>query len=91
MKFVFTPISILGGLVVGQIAKKIFQQIWGWIDDDEPPEPKHRDIALVKLAFALLLEGAIFRLVRGFFDQGARRAFAKSTGTWPGQERPEPE
>ena len=40
---------------------------------------------------ALLLEGAIFRLVRGLADHGARHSFAKATGSWPGEERPEPE
>jgi hypothetical protein len=91
MKFVFLPISIIGGLLAGLIGKKIFEQIWGLIDDEEPPEAKHRDIAYGKLAAALLLEGAIFRLIRGFFDHGARRGFHRALGTWPGEERPEPE
>jgi hypothetical protein len=32
-----------------------------------------------------------FRLVKGLTDHSARRAFAKGTGTWPGEERPESE
>jgi hypothetical protein len=43
------------------------------------------------LVAALLFEGAIFRLVKGLTDHGARRAFARTTGTWPGEEEPEPE
>jgi hypothetical protein len=39
----------------------------------------------------LLVEGAIFRLVKGLTDHGARRAFAGVTGTWPGEEAPERE
>jgi hypothetical protein len=38
---------------------------------------------------ALILEGAIFRLLRGLFDHGARRGFARMTGSWPGEESPE--
>jgi Protein of unknown function (DUF4235) len=91
MKFVFTPISIIGGLLAGFVAKKIFEQIWGLMDDVEPPEPKHREINLVKLAAALMLEGAIFRFVRGAFDHSARRGFRRLTGTWPGEEAPERE
>jgi hypothetical protein len=91
MKFLFLPISIAGGILAGLIAKKSFEQIWGVIDDEEPPEAKHREIAFAKLAAALLLEGAIFRLVRGLFDHGARRGFARATGVWPGEEAPEPE
>jgi hypothetical protein len=29
--------------------------------------------------------------VRGFVDHGARTGFAKLTGIWPGEERPERE
>jgi hypothetical protein len=91
MKFVFLPVSIVGGLVAGLIGKKLFEQAWGLIDDQEPPEAKHREVQYPKLAGALLLEGAIFRLVRGLFDHGARRGFERFTGSWPGEEQPEPE
>jgi hypothetical protein len=91
MKFIYLPIGILSGLLAGVIAKKIFEQLWGVIEDREPPDAKHREIELPKLVAALLLEGAIFRLVRGFVDHGARRGFARLTGTWPGEEAPEPE
>jgi hypothetical protein len=91
MKLAFTPLSIVLGLVAGLIGKKIFEQAWGLIDDEEPPDAKHREINFTKLIFALLFEGAIFRLVKGLTDHGARRAFARTTGTWPGEEAPEPE
>jgi hypothetical protein len=91
MKLAFTPLSIVLGLVAGIIGKKIFEQVWGLIDDEEPPDAKHREISFVKLVFALIFEGAIFRLVKGLTDHGARQAFARATGTWPGEEAPEPE
>jgi hypothetical protein len=91
MKLVFIPIGVVGGLVAGVIGKKIFEQIWGMIDEEEPPDPKHREISVVKMVAALALEGAIFRAVRGLADHGARRSFARVAGTWPGEERPEPE
>ncbi len=91
MKLVFTPVSIVLGLIAGLIGKKIFEQIWGLIDDQEPPDAKHREISYAKLVAALVFEGAIFRLVKGLTDHGARRGFARMTGTWPGEEEPEPE
>jgi hypothetical protein len=91
MKVAFTPISIALALAAGQLSKKLFDVIWGWIDDEEAPRPKHRDVPLAKTLVALVIEGAIFRLVRGLTDHGSRRAFASVTGTWPGEERPEPE
>jgi uncharacterized protein DUF4235 len=91
MKILFAPVSILGGLLAGLIGKKIFEQVWGLIDDQEPPEAKHREVEYPKLTGALLLEGAIFRLVRGLFDHGVRHLFQRLTGSWPGEEEPEPE
>jgi len=91
VKFVFLPISILGGIIAGLIGKKAFEGLWGVVDDEEPPDAEHRNISYGKLALALVLEGAIFRLIRGFFDHGARHAFERLTGAWPGEEAPEPE
>jgi hypothetical protein len=91
MKFVFLPVGIAGGILAGLLAKKAFEGLWGMVDDQEPPDAKHRDVDYGKLAVALVLEGAIFRVVRGFLDHGARRGFYRLTGTWPGEEAPEPE
>jgi Protein of unknown function (DUF4235) len=89
MKFAFIPVSIAGGLLAGLIGKKVFEQLWGLVDEEEPPEPEHREVSMLKLALALILEGAIFRLIRGLFDHGARLGFARLTGSWPGEESPE--
>lgn len=91
MKFVFTPVSLLAGLLAGLAGKKIFERIWGLVDDEEPPRPEHREISWPKLIGALLIEGAIFRLAKGLAERGARSAFTRVTGSWPGEERPQPE
>jgi Protein of unknown function (DUF4235) len=91
MKLVFTPIGISAGILAGIVGKKAFEGVWGLIDDEEPPDAKHRRINYGKLAFALALEGAIFRVVRGAADHGSRHGFAKLTGARPGDEAPEPE
>jgi hypothetical protein len=90
-KVVFLPVSIGGGLLAGVIGKKLFEAIWGLIDKQEPPQAEHRQIHLGKLALALTIEGALFRLIKGFVDHGARQGFTRLTGTWPGEEEPEPE
>jgi hypothetical protein len=91
MKFAFMPISIAGGLLAGSIGKKVFEALWALVDDEEAPEAKHREVPIVKLILALVVQGAIFRLVRGLADHGMRHGFARATGAWPGEERPEPE
>lgn len=89
MKLAFTPVSIVGGLLAGIIGKKIFEKVWSAAADSEPPDPEHREVEYGKLILALVLEGAIFRLVKGFADHGMRRAFEKGTGAWPGEEHPD--
>ena len=87
MKVLFTPIGILAGLAAGFAAQKGFERIWAVIDEEEAPEVEDREVSYPKLVTALLLEGAIFRLVKGMVDRGARSSFASLTGTWPGEEK----
>lgn len=87
----FTPFSIGLGLLAGIVGRKIFEQVWGLIDEEEPPDAEHRRISLGKLLAAAALEGAIFRMVRAATDHGSRQAFFSLTGSWPGEEEPEPE
>lgn len=88
MKFLFLPFSIGAGLIAGFLSKKIFDGIWHLFDDEEAPEPEHREISVVKLVLALAIEGAIFRAVRGLVDHSARHSFQRVTGSWPGDEAP---
>ena len=91
VRVLFIPFSVLGGLLAGFIAKRLFEQVWGLIDEEEPPESEHRRVSWPKLIAAAALEGAIFRATRAAADHGSRRAFASVTGSWPGEEEPEPE
>jgi hypothetical protein len=90
MKILFLPFSIMAGLIAGFLSKKLFDGVWKLVDDEESPEPEHKEIAIGKLALALILEGAIFRAVRGLVDHGARKTFYNLTGSWPGDEAPQP-
>jgi Protein of unknown function (DUF4235) len=88
-KLFFLPVSISTGLVAGMIGKKVFGLIWGLIDDEEPPKAEHRNVNPVKLVLALVIDGAVFALIRGLVDHGSRHAFTRVTGSWPGEEEPE--
>jgi hypothetical protein len=87
-KLIFAPFSILAGITAGLAGKKLFQSLWGVVDDAEPPKPEERPVRIGKLVAALALEGALFRLVKGLVDHGSRQAFSRVTGAWPG-ERPQ--
>ena len=91
MKYLFMPVSILAGMLAGFLGRKIFDQVWGLIDEEEPPSSKHLEISWPKLLLAGAVQGAIFRAVKEATDHGTRRAFMGVTGSWPGEERPEPE
>lgn len=87
-KVIFLPFGIACGLLAGVISKKLFGAVWGAIDKEEPPQAQHRDVHLGKLVLALMVDGALFRLVKGLVDHGARQGFQHLTGSWPGEEAP---
>jgi hypothetical protein len=88
-KLIFRPVSIVAGLVAGLIGKKLFQVLWGVVDDEQPPKPEERPVPIGKLVLALALEGALFRLVKGLAEHGSRHAFSRLTGSWPGESPPD--
>lgn len=88
-KILFAPFRAFAGIVAGFVGKKAFERVWGAFDNQQAPDPKQRQVKWQKLVAALLLEGAIFRAVRGLFDHGSRRLFRRLTGRWPGEEHPD--
>ena len=90
LKILFIPFSIAGSLIAGFLSKKLFDFIWARIDDAEPPEAEHRDVSFPKLLVANAIQGALFRAVRAGTDRGTRLSFYRATGTWPGEEEPDP-
>ena len=90
-KLLFLPLRVVAGIVAGVLGKRLFRALWRLIDAEQAPEPERRGIGVAMLALALALEGALFRLLRGLADHGSRRVFASLTGTWPGEQEPEPE
>jgi hypothetical protein len=85
-RVLFVPISVGSGLLAGFVAKKLFDAAWSLVDEEEAPEPEQRDVQLAKLAAALALEGAAFRVTKGLIDHASRRGFERATGSWPGEE-----
>jgi hypothetical protein len=90
-KELFIPVSVGVALAAGAVSRKVFDQVWGLIDEEEPPDSKHRDITWGRLLLAGAIQGAIFRAVKEATDHAARRGFYRTTGTWPGEKRPDPE
>ena len=83
-RLLFAPISIIGSLLAGLVARKAFDGIWSAIDDEEPPEAGEERESLARVLMAAVLQAAVFAGTRVLFDRQARRAFRGLTGTWPG-------
>jgi hypothetical protein len=88
LKILFLPFSVVSGWIAGILGRKIFDKTWSLFDRGEPPKAEQRRVSVGKLALALALDGAVFRLVRGLVDHGAREWFLRLTGRWPGEEAP---
>ena len=88
MKFLFLPFSILSGLLAGFLGKKVFDGIWGAIDDEEPPDSKHLEISWGKLLLAAAVQGAIFRAVKEATDHGTQAGVHEPDGHLAGRRAP---
>lgn len=80
----FAPFSILGSLLAGLAARKVFERVWSLIDDEEPPEAGEEREPVARILLAAVLQSAVFAASRVLFDRQARRAFRGLTGSWPG-------
>ena len=91
MKLVYKPVGILLGIVAGLISKKLFEQLWALIDDEEPPKPTTERTTWPKVLGSAALEGLTFRVTRAAVDRAGAQGFSSLTGVWPGEERPDPQ
>jgi Protein of unknown function (DUF4235) len=85
-RLISLPLRFSAGLLAGMVGKKLFRRLWGLIDEQEPPKAGRRGISVPKLALGLGIEGALLRVLRGLADHSARGAFARLTGSWPGEQ-----
>ncbi len=74
-------ISVLAGLVAGQI----FKQIWRVAaHEDEAPSATDARRGWPEVLIAAALQGAVFAVVKAALDRGTAAAARELTGTWPG-------
>lgn len=76
--------SITGGLIAGQIFKKLYKRAVPG-HRTETPSPLQSQYSLREIVVAALIQGAIFAGVKAAIDRGGARAFQRWTGEWPGE------
>lgn len=91
MKLIYKPFAIILGFAAGFLSKKIFEQIWGLIDDIEPPKPNTEETTWPKVIAAAAVEGVTFKVTRAAVERAGAKGFYSLTGAWPGEKAPEPE
>ena len=90
MKALYRPLGIILGLLGGQLAKKVFNVVWGKFDDEEPPKATQEQVTWTKMLGAAAVQGIVFQTVRAAINRAGAKGFQHLTGVWPGEKRPEP-
>ena len=90
-KLLFIPVSIAGSLIAGALSRKVVDQVWGLIDDEEPPDGKHRTSSGASWCWRPSFRVPSSAAMKEFTDHASRRAFYRTTGSWPGEKKPDKE
>ena len=91
VKVLYKPFGIVAGIIAGLLSKKLFEQIWGFFDKEEPPDATTRDTTWPKVLGAAAVEGVTFKVTRAAVDRAGARSFERLTGVWPGDKEQDPE
>lgn len=57
MSLVFRPVGIVLGILGGMVAQKLFDFVWSKVDEEEAPDPEHRDVPWGKFLIAMVVQG----------------------------------
>jgi len=90
-KLFYKPVGMISSRIASRLGRSAFAALWRLVDSRQPPRAQQQRASLGKLALALALEGAVFRLAGGIVDHLSREWFARFTGRWPGEREHEPE
>lgn len=85
MKVLYTPFSIVAGIIGSRAGKKAFTAVWGRVSDSPKPTPTQPDVTIAQVAFASALEAATVAAVGATVNTISARAFHYLFGFWPGK------
>lgn len=85
IRLLYKPWNLLFGVLGGVVASKLFATVWGWVSQEQAPEPTQRDASWKAVLPAAVLEGAIYAGVKAAAQRGGAQAFELGTGVWPGK------
>jgi hypothetical protein len=88
-KLIYKPFGILIGILAGLLSKKIFDAVWGMLDEEEPPKPTTQEATWPKVLAAAAVQGVTFKVTRAAVDRAGAEGFNYFTGIWPGDRHQE--
>ena len=89
MKLLYKPFGIIIGIAAGLLARQAVNQVWGRIDDREPPKPTTLEATWGQVLGAAAVQGATFAVTKTLVNRSGAKGFQWLTGIWPGEKRPE--
>jgi Protein of unknown function (DUF4235) len=91
IKLLYKPVGMLVSMLGGVLAGAIFKRVWKiTAREDGTPNATDARRGWREVLLAAALQGAIFAVVKVAVDRGAAEGTRKLTGTWPGEEGPQP-
>jgi hypothetical protein len=87
VKLIYKPFSIVGGLLAGAVARRIFDVVWSHIDDEPPPKANTDDETWGRVLGAAALKSVTFSVTRATADRASAQTFRYLFGVWPGRTR----
>jgi Protein of unknown function (DUF4235) len=87
-KLLYTPFSIVFGMLGARAGKRAFKALWRRVSDDpKPPSAKEPELGLGRVAASAALEGATLAAATAVARQLSVRAFHHLFGVWPVKAR----
>ncbi len=83
MKLLYTPFSIIAGIIGARAGRQTFTAIWERISEDPKPSAKEPEAGLARVAFSAALEGATLAAASAVASQLSVRLFHHLFGVWP--------
>src|ERR1041384_1181177 len=75
MKILYKPFGIIVGILAGVLARQVFSQVWGHIDEREPPKPTTQESSWGKVVGAAFVQGAVFAVTKAVVNRSGAKGF----------------
>lgn len=91
MKILYKPFGAIVGIAAAILARQVFNEVWGHIDDRKPPKATTEETTWPQVLGAAAFQGATFAVTKAVVKRSGAKGFHRLTGIWPGEKRPEVE